>query len=214
MPVAPHDPVSLDQIATWHDDLDRAAGTDRAALCASRGAAARRTLPGRACWRRWSGATGGNWPRSWARPPRMGSNGCCARPSGMPTPCAMTCAPMWSSTWAMIRPCWSSMRPGFSRRGPSRQGWPGSTPARRDASRTARSGSSWPTPARRARPSWTARCICRRPGWRMRQRREDAGIPPEVELRHERGSGADDAGARLCGGGAGRLGDRGRDLRQ
>ena len=121
-------------------------------------------LLGRACSTRWSGATAGSWPRRWGSAVRMGCSGCCAPRAGTPMRCGMTCGPMWSSTWAIRRRCWSSTRPGFSRKGPSRSGWRGNTPARRGGSRTARSGSSWAMPAGTGMPSWTGSSICQRVG--------------------------------------------------
>ena len=102
--------------------------------------------------------------------------------------------------------CWSLMRRAFSRRAPSRSGCSASTAARRGGSRTARSASSWPMPARRGMPSWTGRCTCRRLGGRCGPP-GDGGHPLGGALRHQGGVGADDAGARLCRGGAGGVGD-------
>ena len=132
----------------------------------------------RGCWTAWTARMAGSWPSTWARPARRGCSACSMRPTGTPTRCATTCAAMWWSTWARRMGCWWSTRPGSSRRGPSRSGSSGSIAAPPAASRTARSGCSWPTRAARAAPSWTGNSICPRSGQRIRRAGRKRGCPP------------------------------------
>src|SRR3712207_4797296 len=78
--------------------------------------------------------------------------------------CATTCKPTRASTWATRMPCWCWTRPASSRRAPSRPACSGSTRARRGGSRTARSASSWATPAATGTPFSTPRSPCPRRG--------------------------------------------------
>jgi hypothetical protein len=75
---------------------------------------------------------------------QMGGSGCSTMPAGTLMRSAMTCAAMSWSTSAILGRCWSSTRPGSSRRAPSRPGSSGRIRARPGGSRTA----SWGVPGR------------------------------------------------------------------
>ena len=101
---------------------------------------------------------------------------------------------------------------GFLKKGTKSVGCSASTAARPAALRTARSGSSWATPAPRGEPSWIGSCICPGVGAGRRAAAGSGGAGCG-HLRDQAAVGPTDAGARLCRRGPGRLGDRGRDLR-
>ena len=62
------------------------------------------------------------------------------RLSGMPMPSATMCAPTWSSIWGPRRPCWSSMRRGFSKKASSRLAWHANRAAQQAAWKIAQLG--------------------------------------------------------------------------
>src|SRR3954447_5936105 len=101
----------------------------------------------RACLLPWSGRTAGTSPRRPATTRQTACRSSSHAFTGTPMRCGMICAPTWSSIWVTTTRSWCWMRPAFSRRAPSRPESTASTPARRGASRTARSAFSLATPA-------------------------------------------------------------------
>src|SRR3954471_3590514 len=121
----------------------------------------------RACWPPWSGRTAGTSPRRPATTRQTACRSSSRAFTGTPMRSAMICGPMWSSTWVMTTRSWCWMRRAFSRRAPSRPASTASTPARRGASRTARSACSLATPAAMVGRGSTARSTCLKPGPRI-----------------------------------------------
>src|SRR5215208_1241700 len=118
----------------------------------------------RACWLPWSGRTAGTSPRQPATVPLTASRSSSHALTGTRMHSAMTCGPMWSSSWAMPMRSWCWMRRAFSRKAPSRPASIVSTPVRLGASRTVRLACSSPMPAAMGMLSSIAPSTCPRPG--------------------------------------------------
>ena len=145
------------------------------------------------------------------RPPTA-SSGCWPPPTGTPTRSATTCAPTWSSTWAIRRGA-GGRRDRVPQEGGQLGGGPAPVHGTAGRSRTASSASSWPTPAPGAgvpRPGAVpARGLDRRPGPVPRRARPRGGA-----VRDQAGAGPADARARPGRRRAGGVGHRRRGLRR
>ena len=97
-------------------------------------------------------------------PPRMASSTCWAGPTGRPTRSATSCASLSGNIWGIPTACWSSTRPGFSKKASTRLAWPANTAVRRARLRTARSACFWAMPVRWAMSCWIANSMCPKSG--------------------------------------------------
>src|ERR687884_294201 len=107
--------TTLNEVVGWADGLQQLA--DRLAPHFARSEPRQRALAYlRGLLAPIERKTDGNSPRPPAIAPPMPSRTSSPACSGMPRRSAMICAPTWSSTWAIPRPCWCWMRPASSKR--------------------------------------------------------------------------------------------------
>src|SRR5205823_5769821 len=143
-----------------------------------------------ACWPTSSARTAGNWPSVSGMPTPAASNGSWIAMRGTPRPSAPTCAGGSWRSWVTPRASWSSMKPASPSRDGIRSAWPASTARRWVSSPTARSASSWATPARRAMPGSTGRSSCPKSGSRTASAAARPASPADGWQRLSCGEGA------------------------